>query len=53
MFIASSTRELLPAVSVQGLKIRAAHQVRDRLQKAFTAYVQTYVAPRKRADIIA
>jgi branched-chain amino acid aminotransferase len=53
MFIASSTRELLPVVSVQGLKIRAAHQVRDRLQKAFTAYVQTYVAPRKRADIIA
>jgi branched-chain amino acid aminotransferase len=53
MFIASSTRELLPVVSVQGLKIRAAHQVRDQLQKAFTAYVEAYVAARKRADIIA
>jgi hypothetical protein len=35
------------------LKIRAAHQVRDQLQKAFTAYVEAYVAARKRADIIA
>jgi branched-chain amino acid aminotransferase len=52
MFIASSTRELLPVVSVQGLKLRAGRRVRDRLQQAFTAYVQSYIAPRKRADII-
>jgi branched-chain amino acid aminotransferase len=52
MFIASSTRELLPVVSVQGLKLRAGRNVRDRLQQAFTAYVQSYIAPRKRADII-
>jgi branched-chain amino acid aminotransferase len=52
MFIASSTRELLPVVSVQGLKIRAGRRVRDQLQQAFTAYVQSYIAPRKRADII-
>jgi branched-chain amino acid aminotransferase len=52
MFIASSTRELLPVVSVQGLKIHADRRVRDQLQQAFTAYVQSYIAPRKRADII-
>jgi hypothetical protein len=37
---------------VQGLKLRAGRNVRDRLQQAFTAYVQSYIAPRKRADII-
>jgi branched-chain amino acid aminotransferase len=50
VFITSTTRELLPVVSVQGLRIRQGGAVREQLQRAFTAYVESYVAPRKRAD---
>ncbi len=56
VFITSTTRELLPVVSVQGLKMGShAHpgrSVRQELQRAFTEYVEAYVASRKRADII-
>ena len=56
VFITSTTRELLPVVSVEGLHIggqgRQNREVRQQLQKAFTAYVENYVASRKRADII-
>lgn len=52
VFITSTTRELLPVVSVQGLRIRQGGAVREQLQRAFTAYVESYVAPRKRADSI-
>ena len=48
VFLASTTRELLPVVSIEGLRIRAAQTVRDRLQAAFTAYVEAYVAARRR-----
>ncbi len=52
VFVTSTTRELLPVVSVQGLRIRRGGAVREQLQRAFTAYVESYVAPRKRADSI-
>jgi branched-chain amino acid aminotransferase len=56
VFITSTTRELLPVVSVAGLKIgvraHAGASVRQQLQRAFTKYVESYVSPRKRADII-
>jgi branched-chain amino acid aminotransferase len=55
VFITSTTRELLPVVSVEGLHIESQGQsgkVRERLQKAFSAYVENYIASRKRADII-
>ena len=55
VFITSTTRELLPVVAVEGLHIRSQDQngnARERLQKAFTAYVEGYISPRKRADII-
>ncbi|MCU1336193.1 MAG: class aminotransferase [Bryobacterales bacterium] len=52
VFITSTTRELLPVVSVEGLQIRPGRKVREQLQRAFTAYVESYVAPRKRADMI-
>ncbi len=52
VFITSTTRGLLPVVSVRGLKIRAGRGVRELLQRAFAAYVESYVAPRKRADSI-
>ena len=56
IFITSTTRELLPVVSVEGLKLasqgRQSGKVREQLQKAFTKYVENYIAPRKRAPII-
>jgi len=55
VFITSTTRELLPVVSVEGLHLGSQGQngkARERLQKAFTAYVENYIASRKRADII-
>jgi branched-chain amino acid aminotransferase len=48
VFISSTTRELMPVISIQGLKLRAGRSTTDRLQAAFTRYVQRYVAPRKR-----
>ena len=57
LFITSTTRELLPVVSIEGLAIksrgRSAGSVRRQLQQAFQAYVAAYVAQRKRADMIA
>ena len=53
VFISSTTRELLPVVSVEGLVIRAGHGMRQQLQQALSAYVESYVAARKRADIVA
>lgn len=48
MFITSTTRDLMPVAAVEGLKIRQGRQVRDRLQQAFSAYTNTYVAGRVR-----
>jgi branched-chain amino acid aminotransferase len=48
VFLASTTRELLPVISIEGLRIRRSRAVRDKLQAAFTAYVESYVAPRRR-----
>jgi branched-chain amino acid aminotransferase len=48
VFLASTTRELLPVVSIEGLRIRSSHVVRDRLQQAFSARVDEYVAARRR-----
>jgi len=56
VFITSTTRELLPVVSVQGLKLRSQDnpdgKVLEALRKAFKACVETYIASRKRADIV-
>lgn len=52
VFITSTTRELLPVVSVQGLQIRQGRRVREQLHRAFKGYLESYVAPRKRADMI-
>jgi len=52
IFITSSTREILPVVSIAGLSIRTDQKVSQQLRRAFTAYVESYVAARKRADII-
>ncbi len=48
VFITSTTREILPVKSVEGLKIQRSRQVSDRLQHALTSLVEAYVAPRRR-----
>jgi branched-chain amino acid aminotransferase len=48
VFITSTTRELLPVVSIEELKVRRSGAVRLTLQQAFTSYVSAYVAPRRR-----
>jgi branched-chain amino acid aminotransferase len=46
VFITSTTRDLMPVASVEGLRIRPGRNVRDRLQQAFSAYTNAYVAAR-------
>jgi branched-chain amino acid aminotransferase len=48
VFLASTTRELLPVASIEGMRVRRSREVRDRLQAAFTTHVEAYVAPRRR-----
>ena len=43
VFITSTTRELLPVISVESLPIRGGRAVCDRLRKAFSAHVRDYV----------
>jgi len=44
VFITSTTRELLPVISIEGLTIRRGHAAVDVLEKAFGAYVRSYIA---------
>jgi branched-chain amino acid aminotransferase len=48
IFVTSTTRDLMPVASVEGLKVRLGRAIRDRLQKAFSAYTSGYVAARAR-----
>jgi len=48
VFITSTTRELLPVVSVEGLRVQAGHSVCSRLVAGLKDYVRAYVAPRRR-----
>ena len=43
VFITSTTRELLPVVSIEGLPIQGGRAVCDRLRKVFSAHVNQYV----------
>jgi branched-chain amino acid aminotransferase len=48
VFITSTTRELLPVASIEGLHIRSEHAIRDRLQQAFSSCVKEYTAKRRK-----
>jgi branched-chain amino acid aminotransferase len=48
IFVTSTTRDLMPVASVEGLKIGLGRRVRDRMQLAFAAYTSKYVAGRVR-----
>jgi branched-chain amino acid aminotransferase len=44
VFITSTTRDLLPVLSVEGLRVRSQGEVRSALSRAFSAYIDAYVA---------
>jgi branched-chain amino acid aminotransferase len=48
VFITSTTRGLLPVVSIEGLSLRRAGDVRRRLDEAFKTFVRSYVSARRR-----
>ncbi len=47
VFITSTTRGLLPVLEIEGLKIRRQGSAREPVARAFTAYVEQYVAARR------
>jgi branched-chain amino acid aminotransferase len=47
VFITSTTRDLLPAIQVEGKQVGRSEAARESLQRAFAAYVQRYVAEHK------
>ncbi|MGH9662428.1 MAG: aminotransferase class IV [Bryobacteraceae bacterium] len=49
VFITSTTRELLPVLSIDGRTLRHSGQARETLQRAFSAYVNRYVEERRSA----
>jgi branched-chain amino acid aminotransferase len=49
VFVTSTTREIMPVVSIEGLKLRGGRTATAGLQAAFTDYVRQYVEPRRRA----
>jgi branched-chain amino acid aminotransferase len=51
VFISSTTRDLLPVESVQGLHIRRDGRVCNALCEAFRAYIQRYVASHTRTSV--
>jgi branched-chain amino acid aminotransferase len=46
VFMTSSTRDLLPVAEIEGLRIRMASAVPERLLRAFREYIAAYVAQR-------
>jgi branched-chain amino acid aminotransferase len=51
VFISSTTRELLPVESIQGLRIRNGHAICDQLHAAFRSRVDLYVRARRRSPV--
>jgi len=48
VFITSTTREVLPVISIEGLKIQQGRTVCEKLAREFRALVEAYVAPRRK-----
>jgi branched-chain amino acid aminotransferase len=49
VFITSTTRELLPVLSIEGRSLKQDRVLRNQMQKSFGAYVDSYVGERLRA----
>jgi branched-chain amino acid aminotransferase len=52
VFITSTTRELLPVVEIQGLKIRAGHSLCDQLVLELKRYITHYLAGQKGSVLV-
>ena len=48
VFITSSTRELLPVSTIEGMKLKGGRAICDRLQDGFTDWIQQYVEARRK-----
>lgn len=53
VLITSTTRELLPVASIEGLKVRRGRDAADRLLDAFAGYVRSYVADKRASSLSA
>jgi branched-chain amino acid aminotransferase len=51
VFISSSTRELLPVISVDGYTIRRGERLKNLLQQAFSGYVTRYVSRHRKTAL--
>ncbi len=49
VFITSTTRDLLPVEQIEGKPVGRSHRVREELQRAFSAYVERYLAEHRMA----
>jgi branched-chain amino acid aminotransferase len=52
VFVTSTTRELKPVISIEGLAINRAEAVCGRMQEAFTDYVRGYIAARRTPEVL-
>lgn len=50
IFITSTTRDLLPVLSVEGLRLRGQDEVRPALNRAFANYIECYAAENKEKE---
>jgi branched-chain amino acid aminotransferase len=50
VFITSTTRDLLPVLSIEGLRLRGQGEVRLALNRAFTNYIESYTAANKEKE---
>ena len=52
VFITSTTRDLLPVLEIEGVRIAQRGTARARLQEAFSSYVRRYVAEHKHGALV-
>jgi branched-chain amino acid aminotransferase len=50
VFITSTTRDLLPVLSVEGLRLRGQDEIRPALNRAFANYIESYAAANKEKE---
>ena len=53
VLITSTTRELLPVASIEGLKVRRGRGAADRLLEAFAGFVRSYIADKRASSLSA
>jgi branched-subunit amino acid aminotransferase/4-amino-4-deoxychorismate lyase len=51
VFITSTTRNLLPVVSIEGIRVRCEGNIHLLLGNVFSSYVEAYAAAKKRGGL--